>query len=68
MSKFDIIKHQFKGAGKLFFILNLAIFCINLWVLKDQRHISFQVLGANCYAAAMTGEKVEAFETMVEGK
>lgn len=54
------IIQQFKGAGKLFFLLNVAIALLNLSVLKDNRHVSLLVLGENCQAVAAESSQLDA--------
>ncbi len=34
---------QLKGALKLALLINIAIAALNIWILKDQRHISFYI-------------------------
>lgn len=52
--------NQLKGALKMFFMLNIAIAMLNVWILKDNRHVSFLVLGENCQAVAASNDQLNA--------
>lgn len=53
--------NQLKGALKMMFIVNLLIAAMNIWILKDQRHVSFLVLGEGCQAVAAQNDQIAAF-------
>jgi hypothetical protein len=55
---------QIKGAMKLFFMINLMIAALNIWVMKDNRHISFYVTDASNEAVIMEKQALAAYGEM----
>jgi hypothetical protein len=56
--------NQFKGAMKLFFIFNLMIAALNIWIMKDNRHISFYITDEANEALIMEKQALQAYEEM----
>lgn len=53
--------NQLKGALKMMFVINLLVAALNIWILKDNRHVNMLVLGENCQAMAVEGQQLAAF-------
>jgi len=51
---------QLKGAGKMLLAFNIVLALFNFSVLKDNRHVSFLVLGENCQALAAATDQLAA--------
>jgi hypothetical protein len=62
------ILHQFKGASKMVLILNIMLGLLNFTILKDNRHVSFLVLGENCQAVAAATDQLAAFNKFGGGQ
>ena len=56
--------NQLKGAMKLFFILNLMIAALNIWVMKDNRHISFYITDDKTEAVIMEKQALDIYNEM----
>jgi hypothetical protein len=56
--------NQLKGAMKLFFMLNLMIAALNIWVMKDNRHISFYITDASNEAVIMDKQALAVYGEM----
>lgn len=56
-----LIQAQLKGAGKLFFLLNVAVFMFNYFILTDNRHTTFLVQHEDCTLQTMPRAAVEAY-------
>lgn len=52
--------NQLKGALKMFFLINIAIAALNIWILKDNRHVNLLLLGENCQAVAASTDQLAA--------
>ncbi len=62
------IINQLKGASKLVLILNIMLGLLNFSVLKDNRHVSFLVLGEGCQAVAVANDQLAAFNQFGDGQ
>lgn len=53
--------NQLKGALKMFFMINILIAALNIWILKDNRHVNMLVLGEGCQAMAVEQQQLAAY-------
>lgn len=56
--------NQLKGAMKLALIINIMIAALNIWVMKDNRHISFYITDASNEAVIMEKQALAVYEEM----
>ncbi len=59
----DFMIQQLKGALKLALIINIMIAALNIWILKDQRHISFYITDPQS-EAIIVDKQALAYEEM----
>ena len=53
--------NQIKGAMKLLFFFQILLAMLLVWIMKDERHISFLILGQHCQSMAVDSSQLDAF-------
>lgn len=56
--------NQLKGAMKLALIINIMIAALNIWVMKDNRHISFYITDSATEAVIMEKQALAVYGEM----
>jgi len=56
--------NQLKGAMKLFFIFNLMIAALNIWIMKDNRHFDFVITSDHCQTEVMEKQALAVYGEM----
>jgi hypothetical protein len=59
-----LMKDQIKGAAKLFFIFNLMIAALNIWIMKDNRHFDFVITNDQCQTEVMEKQALAVYGEM----
>lgn len=55
---------QFKGAMKFLFIIQILIAVLTIWILKDNRHVSFYIHSDDMESIIVDKHTLSAFEAM----
>lgn len=56
--------NQLKGAMKLALIINIMIAALNIWVMKDNRHVSFYITDEKTEAVIMEKQALAVYGEM----
>lgn len=63
-SKFNNVVQQFKGAGKLVFVITIALSAMNIWILKDDKHVSLVITNDYCQTEVMEKQALMVYGEM----
>jgi hypothetical protein len=58
------MKDQIKGANKLLFIIQLLMAVLLIWIIKDNRHISFYITDEANEAVIMKKQALQVYGEM----
>jgi hypothetical protein len=59
-----LMKDQIKGAAKLLFIIQLLLAVLLIWIIKDNRHVSFYITDETTEAVIMEKQALQAYGEM----